>query len=485
MSRHRRASRRSVGSDPAREARDEARPRHPRIEVPRASRPRLARRVAIGALAVLAFLAAREAAAQTAPARDVCGCAGSASSFGAFDTLSPSTWPPGTVRIGSSCSGTLHVPLPPDGVMVFDSLQIRQVPDTGCNPRSAIVRFLADDGNAAATILVRGDATIESTGTIDVSGRAGVNGADGAGGAGGEGGPGGFAGGDGAHLASVLKSDGGAGIGPGGGAGGAAAPRGMSEGGRFFGAIELRPLAGGCGGGGGHSTDPAVGCAAGGGGGGGGALLLAVNGTLTVNGTVTANGGSGGVRRSQSCSSSGSGGSGGAIRLVASRITGAGSVLATGGAGGGCSGGADCGRDGAAGRIRLEAMSNDFVVNGSSPVALRTPAPGPLVSPLAPTVRITGVDGQATPPAPRGHRGAIDLVVDAPGPVRVDLSSSDVPEGTDLELTVKPKVGGAPLSQRVTLVPASCAGAACNVATTVDLQPGAYILEARATFEIP
>jgi hypothetical protein len=63
--------------------------------------------------------------------------------------------------------------------------------------------------------------------------------------------------------------------------------------------------------------------------------------------------------------------------------------------------------------------------------------------------------------------------------------ATDVPTGTDLEVTVKPKVGAPPFSQRVTLTPASCTGGTCNTAVSFDLAAGAYIVEARATFETP
>ena len=49
--------------------------------------------------------------------------------------------------------------------------------------------------------------------------------------------------------------------------------------------------------------------------------------------------------------------------------------------------------------------------------------------------------------------------------------SHDVPAGTDVAVTVKPKVGGLPVSQNVTL--ASCTSGACNAATSFDLAAGA------------
>ncbi|MCC6642815.1 MAG: hypothetical protein IT386_16765, partial [Deltaproteobacteria bacterium] len=320
---------------------------------------------------------------------------------------------------------------------------------------------------------------------LSVAGSGGSGGTSGSNGVGGQGGPGGFAGGDGAYQLSNLASDGGAGIGPGGGLGSVAAGRVRAAGGIFFGVPELRPLVGGSGGGGGHSLTTGGSCSGGGGGGGGGALLIAANGSVTVNGTVSANGGGSGDRAGASCSSNGAGGSGGAIRILASSLTGSGSIEAAGGAGGASySDVSDRGNAGGAGRIRLEAITNTFAVNGTNPVAVRAPAPGPLVNPITPTVTITGVDGKATPASPVGHRGQIDLLVDSPGPVQIDLATTDVPAGTAIEVTAKPKIGRAPFSQRVTLSPSACTGGgSCTAAVVFELDPGGYILEARATFE--
>ncbi len=137
------------------------------------------------------------------------------------------------------------------------------------------------------------------------------------------------------------------------------------------------------------------------------------------------------------------------------------------------------------GRIRMEAIFNTFAADNTSPVAVRAPAPGPLVNPITPTVRITGIDGAATPANPIGFQNAVDMIVDAPGIIQVDLATTDVPAGTDVVVTVKPKVGAPPVSQNVTLAAGSCASGACVAATNFDLAAGAYIVEARATFQTP
>lgn len=442
---------------------------------------------AVLATGLVGLLAPTGAArAQSGPSFDFCGCAGSPDSLGDFDTAADSsTWPPGTAQVsGDSCNPVIRIPLPPDGVLVFDSFKVDRA-TTACGDRgNIVVTFLRNEANTAVTLLVKGDVSVGSGDVLFVSGAAGSNGSDGAAGVGGAGGPGGFAGGDAAYQLSNFVPDGGAGVGPGGGLGSTGEGRVNARGGSFVGVPELRPLVGGSGGGGGHSTSEGLGCAGAGGGGGGGALLVAANGTLTITGEIRADGGAGGTRRSSSCSSGGGGGSGGAIRLVANAITGSGTVNARGGAAG-CCGGADAGEAGGAGRIRMEAITNSFNVDGTSPVAARAPAPGPLVNPVTPTVRITGIDGAVTPDFPRGHLGQIDMVVDAPGVVQVDLATQDVPAGTDLAVTVKPKVGGVPLEQRVTLDPGSCSAGSCVAALGVDLGPGSYIVEARATFEAP
>jgi hypothetical protein len=198
-------------------------------------------------------------------------------------------------------------------------------------------------------------------------------------------------------------------------------------------------------------------------------------------GSVLARGGLGGDRPGGSSAFGGGGGSGGAIRVLANTIQGAGSIVATGGNGGSCCGVGGFG--GGPGRIRLEAIFNTFSATGTNPVALRAPAPGPLVNPITPTVRITGIDGAATPTNPIGFQNSVDMIIDAPGVIQVDLATTDVPAGTDVAVTVKPKVGGAPIEQNVTL--AGCANGACNAVTSFDLAAGAYTVEARATFQAP
>jgi hypothetical protein len=425
-------------------------------------------RVHAAAALAIAVLAVPDPA--RAQSLDLCGCA-AGPTLGVFDPNQPIPLPSGFTQTGASA---FALALPSDGVAVLDSFTLER---TAQGFGGLTLTIVGAPSNRPATLLVRGDVFIGNSDAIVVAGSAGGAGSAQRGGAGGNPGPGGFAGGDGAYQLGNLSSDGGAGIGAGGGAPGLASGV-LPTPGAFFGAPELRPLNGGSGGGGGWSASNASGCAGGGGGGGGGALLIVANGTVTVTGTINAAGGNGGAAGNATCASGGSGGSGGAIRILANRVTGAGPLNAAGGNGGS---GAPAGQPG---RVRLEALTDTYT-GTATPVALRTGTPGPIVDSIAPDVAITAIDGANVPADPQGYRGAVDVIVPAPGLVRVDLRTRDVPTGTDVEVSVKPEVGGAAVSQRVTLVPASCIAGTCLADVSFDLASGAYVVEARASFEVP
>jgi hypothetical protein len=403
---------------------------------------------------------------------DICGCEGSPDSLGDFDSRDQATWPPGTSWAGGG-SPHINIPLPDDGVLVFDSILLANTPN-GFN--NAYLTFPPNAANTPVTLLVRGSVTIASSDQITLDGGNGTSGNTAVAGTGGSPSNGAFAGGDGAYPLSNLEFNGGAGVGPGGGSG--ALGFSAANGGTFVGVPELRPMLGGSGGGGGGSSSASSGCSGGGGGGGGGAILIAANGTINITGSIEADGGAGGGRGNSGCASGGGGGSGGAIRLVANSIVGNGGIFARGGPNGGSS------NNGLNGIIRMEALSNTYGTN-HTPVAIRIAAPGPLTNPITPTVAITGIDGAATPETPIGYLGRIDMIVPAPGAIQMDLETSAVPSGTDVEVTVKPKLGDPPIVERVTLDAADCAAGVCTAAVSIDLDPGAYIVEARATFETP
>jgi hypothetical protein len=397
---------------------------------------------------------------------DICGCA-SVPGLQPFDSTSPATYPAGTSDNGS----TITMTLPPDGIFRFSSFRVQ----------NRHVAFARNAANSPVTILVAGDASLVSTGgccfQFVVSGATGSGGSSSFAGVGGASGPGGFRGGDAASQGINGAAIGGAGFGPGGGAGATASPFTSGGGGTFLGLPELIPLVGGSGGGGGASTSAGnTSCSGGGGGGGGGAVLIAANGTLSLtNYQMYADGGGGAGPGNGSCSSSGGGGSGGAIRLVANRLAqaGNGDLLARGVNNGGSNG-----------RIRLESVDTSAQTQFSAtPPALRIIGPTPLANPINPTVIITSVGGAVVPAVPQGTFGAIDVVLPAPGATPVAVSTTGVPSGTTVEVTVKPRIGGPAVVQTAPLSSCSAAGA-CDTVATFNLAAGAYVVEARATFQI-
>jgi hypothetical protein len=144
--------------------------------------------------------------------------------------------------------------------------------------------------------------------------------------------------------------------------------------------------------------------------------------------------------------------------------------------------------------IRLEAFTNTFPANKTTPAASRAPAPGPVSNPLTPTVAITAVNGQTQSLAngqllselPQGGFGAVDVILSVPGVATIDLATSGVPTGTTIKVTAKPRVGGAPVDVETTLDPANCdAEGNCVAAAAFDLAAGAFVIEAQATFTTP
>ena len=420
-------------------------------------------------------------------ASDICGCASTPNNLGDFDTANPASYPPGTVSAANGFGGNnITIPMSPDGVLIFKSFTGTRLPNTpGCCTFETFILFKLkpNAANSPATILVSGDVRLDGGVVLVMNGDDGTGGSDGINGHGGLGGPGGFRGGDGAYQLVNLAADGGAGFGPGGGAPGTGSPA-LTKGtnATFVGVPELLPLVGGSGGGGGGSSSNAQNCSGGGGGGGGGGLLLAANGTITINGRMTSDGGTSGDTPNAGCASGGGTGSGGAIRFVANRIEGGGLVLARPGRN--CLGCSDGDRGGARGMIRLEAFENVLAGDRTDPPASRALAPGPLVAPITPTVTITRINGQPVPVPPQGWRGKTDLVLAAPGSIPIDIETSAVPGGTTVQIIVKPRWGGGPVSQSPALGPCDGTGV-CTTSASFDLPPGEFVIEAKATFQTP
>jgi hypothetical protein len=207
-------------------------------------------------------------------------------------------------------------------------------------------------------------------------------------------------------------------------------------------------------------------------------MLIVANGTFTLqNYQIFADGGDGGGSGNSGCANSGAGGSAGAMRIVARSLVdnGNGQFYARAGSGGGA---------GTTGRIRLEAADTTAgTAFFTQPAAIRVTGPTPLSNLVAPSVRITSVGGQPTPAVPQGTFGTIDLLMSAPGLTGVDIATSGVPSGTTVLVTVKPRMGANAISATVPLTSCNSAGE-CTGTASFTLGAGAYVVEARATFEV-
>jgi hypothetical protein len=408
--------------------------------------------------------------ATPAAALDICGCAGHPDSLGALDITDSSTYPPGSTFNGGT-NGGLTIPLPDDGVLIFDSIRLVDILNG-----NTYLRFVKNGSNTPVRLLVAGDVLVGSSSVINVAAADGGAASNNTPGTGGLPGPGGFRGGDGAYLNINGARDGGDGLGPGGGAAGTADAFTAGAAGIYVGRGALRPLVGGSGGGGGASNGTSN-CSAGGGGGGGGAILIAADGTVTVNGIIDADGGNNSNTINGTCATNGGDGAGGAIRVIAETINGSGTMVARTGRGSFQS---------LRGRIRMEAINNTFRDNGADPIATRVQVLSPLVNPLTPSIAITAVDGTPVPEVLQGSVGGVDFVVSAPGVVNLQVETSNVPAGTTVEVAVKPRIGGTALRETVLLEQQNCDSAAqCIVFASFDLQSNTYFAEAQATFQTP
>jgi len=394
-----------------------------------------------------------------------------------------------------------EVPLPPDGIFNYKSINI---------PQGVTVKFKRNAANTPAILLVQQDATI--AGTLDVSGQNSANtGTAGDGNLADDGipalgGPGGFDGGAGGYPVNPaigFSTRGGDGQGPGGGKGndyctynpnstynfgwsgsgggfGSDGGNGGSSpstsgcqaaiGGKAYGNYQLQPLIGGSGGGdSGGAGNYLRGIA---GGGGGGALLLAFTGTVNVTGKILANGGSSGSSgygSNDMRSTGGGGGSGGAIRIMATALKGNGQITANGGSGWNLSG------NGGTGRIRLEAESNSLSTP-PSPLSSNTNTPGLIFVPNRPALAITSVAGITL-----GSASSVTVPSAKVNPVDVVVTSSGVPVGTTVALSVKPDNDSAIIATPVAITGSQSAGSAT---LSVNLPDGASVLEASTSFII-
>lgn len=417
---------------------------------------------------------------------DVCGCAGSPATLGAFDSADPDTWPTVDGRPTTITGNAITLPLSADGVLVFDSFTLSNAPG-GAN---ATLVFAPNASNTPVRLLVAGDVVVGAGDVLDVRGGPGESGSTTAGaGRGGLGGPGGFKGGDAATPFYNFQTIGGNGFGPGGGAPGDPATNGgvrdAGSPGLYVGPSDLLPLLGGSGGGGASTTNATSSGVSGGGGGGGGALLVAANGTITVDGTIDASGGRGGSLVNGTFGAVGGSGSGGTLRLLADTVRGSGQLLARGGIAPVFGSAAEVG---GLGRIRVEAFTNQLATANTDPVMQVAAAPGTLENALSPAIAIVEVGGAAVAQPAIGYSGSlgsVDVIVPAPGLVPVRVESRFVASGTQVALVAKPRFGAlAPLAASATLAACQPSGV-CTGDASFSLQPGDYSIEARATFEAP
>lgn len=209
-------------------------------------------------------------------------------------------------------------------------------------------------------------------------------------------------------------------------AGGGGASPGFAPGGVSYSSVFLQPLVGGSGGGGGGIATP-NGFANGGGGAGGGAILIASSTRINLTGVVSARGGSGGGTVGGQYG--GGGGSGGAIRLMATTIQGTGQLIVTGGGPG------SAGGPGSQGRVRLEAINQQFT--GSADPSTYYSRPGSIFPPTsAPRVRVSAVDGVSVPASPTGGFPPADVIISAAGTVTFSIEASNIPVGTVVRLSM-------------------------------------------------
>jgi hypothetical protein len=362
-----------------------------------------------GILCLLVFLVTSQAAAFVSGST----CPSGVGCLGDYTPANPST-PTNVV-----------ITLPKSGILNYGTVNI---------PSNLTVTFKNYSANTPVYILAAGDVTI--AGTINVSGTDATPNDSG------KGGPGGFNGG----YAGGINLPGGQGLGPGGGAGSVpnigsggggggfsqtGGTYGTAPGGTFYGNDLLLPLIGGSGGGGaGYNGSDGNG----GGGGGGGALLIASSTGISHTGAIKANGGIGYAPGYYS--KSGGGGSGGAVKLVANTITGNGTISAQGGI-------SWKGGLGSPGRIRLESFTNSRTATTDPPCFVGSPGNVFISNP--PSITITSIGGVAAPAQPTGnyYQPDIPLPSTTTNPVAVNVSASNIPDGTTVTVWVIPQIGSA------------------------------------------
>lgn len=394
-----------------------------------------------------------------------------------------------------------EVVLPPSGILNYTTVYI---------PTGVTVTFKKNATNTPVVMLASGSVSIVGNifliGTDGNATGAAGNGVLGDDGIPGVGGPGGFDGGRGGAgtLTAAASGQGGAGQGPGGGGGGkynatyslssggggggfvgvggdansinyCGAPCTGGSGGIAYGSSQLLPLIGGSGGGGGMGAlyNGA------GGAGGGGAILIASSGTVNITGVIYAYGGVGGTVAGVGGGGSGGGGAGGAIRIVATTISGNGALNTVGQAGGANSTHSyQLAGTGSAGRIRLEAEI--YTRTAASSPAHTQGLPGPVFVAGLPTLSISSVGGAVVPAQPTGNAD-VTLPATTTNPVVVVFTTTGVPAGNTVKLTLKPATGAV-----VTAVSPALVGdtVSATASVSITLPDGPSTLQATVTYNI-
>ena len=266
---------------------------------------------------------------------------------------------------------------------------------------------------ASGNVSIRGVLDLDGQEVSELSRRNGTSGGPAIGG------PGGFDGGLGGRTSGTLPTDGG---GPGGGS----AAAGSGDGGSAshtgtYGTAFGIPLVGGSGGGGGGagSVDGYKG------GSGGGAIFIASSGDITVSGSILARSGA----RGTGSSGDGGHGSGGLIRLVGDRI------IAPSGTLDATSASPSATRDG---RIRIEGYVRQFTASRmKGSFSEGAPVEGDLLSQVAGRLLITDVAGESVSFPPGGNPLNPDVIFGSDAVVEITVEARNIPDGTDVTLTIE------------------------------------------------
>lgn len=283
-------------------------------------------------------------------------------------------------------------------------------------------------------------------------------------------GPGGFRGGIGSHP--TTSSDG---FGPGGSGAGAGGSHQTSSSnpnaGTSYGSAAGMPLVGGSGAGAGANGSA--------GGAGGGAVLLAANETLVIaaTGHIEANGGT--------VSNSAAGeGAGGLIRLVAEQVT-----IEQGAQVQAFSPGTS-GPIGGLGRVRIESALAPTIPGWSIP-APSTGAPGPILAPAPPVVRVVQIElGQeivqpdlTDPRADFASTFADVMLSTSAGMAIITVEGQSLPPGTSCQVRITPtsRTGGTGLVYPAPGDPTALfTGSPPTAVLNVPLSSGVSAVQARA-----